>query len=143
VLTSGSGADTITGGVGSDTITGGAGRDVMTGGGGADKFVFALHDTTPTNGLWDVINDWNATDKIHFAGPAVANANYSEITAADAVTAFNTAQADIAAGNHDVVAVQVGADVLLFVDSAANNTIGDAVVLIGKSLTDIDVSNFV
>jgi hypothetical protein len=41
------------------------------------------------------------------------------------------------------VAIQVGGDVLVFVDSAANNTVGDAVVLVGKSLADIDAGNFV
>jgi len=39
--------------------------------------------------------------------------------------------------------VQVGTDTLVFVDSANNNTVGDAVVLVGKSLADIDVTNFV
>jgi Ca2+-binding RTX toxin-like protein len=138
------GADTIVGDGGSDTLAGGAGRDILFGGGGGvDQFNFAHGDTTPTNGQWDVISDWAAGDKLHFAGPAVSEANYVEVTTADAVSAVQTATTEIGANTHDVVAVQVGADVLVFVDSAGDNTVGDAVVLVGKSLADIDSSNFV
>jgi Ca2+-binding RTX toxin-like protein len=143
VIVSGAGADAISGGAGNDTITAGAGRDIIDGGAGADRFNFAHGDTTANNGLWDVINNWNAADKLHFAGAAVTAATYTELTAADALTAFNQATADIAAGAHNVVVVQVGGDVLVFADSGDNNTIGDAVVLVGKSLADIDATSLV
>jgi len=42
-----------------------------------------------------------------------------------------------------VVAVQVGADVIVFADEDNLNEIGAAVVLVGKSLTDISPGDFV
>jgi len=41
------------------------------------------------------------------------------------------------------VAVQVGGDVVVFADTDANNTADTAVVLVGRSLTDIDSTNIV
>lgn len=143
-LVGSSSADTINGGAGDDTITGGQGRDVLSGGGGNDEFVFNHGDSSTTGGLWDQITDWSSTNKLHFtSAAAIANGNYTETTAADAATAFSTASTDIGSGAHDVVVVQVGTDTLVFVDDLQNNTVGNAVVLIGKTLADIDFSNFI
>ncbi len=59
-------------------------------------------------------------------------------TAADYAAALSAANAKIAAGASDYVAVKVGADVIVFADSHHNNGTADAaVVLVGKSLSDI------
>jgi hypothetical protein len=70
--------------------------------------------------------------------------NYTETTATD----FNDAitQANNHLGTGIYVAVQVGADVIVFADTNASGTItaaDDAVTLVGKTLADIDFSNIV
>jgi len=42
----------------------------------------------------------------------------------------------------DVVAVQVGADVLVFADEAGEHHVDQAVLLVGKTLADVSVSDF-
>jgi hypothetical protein len=112
----------------------------MSGGAGADTFIFAAGDTTPDGGLWDVITDFETADKLDFANTGTV---YNEITATDAVDAVAKATARIAAGD-DVVAVQVGSDVIVFVDSGNNDGVADdAVALIGRTLADISASNFI
>jgi len=108
----------------------------------------------------DQIKDWEGgtsaapLDHLHFAGLAgvttvlgTADAsNYVEVTAAsyDAATALaNT----FFQGNqvHYVVA-QVGTDVVVFADTTNGGglTAGDdAVVLVGRSLTDIDTTSII
>ncbi|MBF0120117.1 MAG: hypothetical protein HQK79_14885 [Desulfobacterales bacterium] len=56
------GNDTLHGRAGDDTLDGGAGNDFLTGGSGSDVFAF-----TTENGQ-DVINDFNASDKIILTG---------------------------------------------------------------------------
>ena len=70
--------------------------------------------------------------------------NYTEITASTYDEALAAAGGLIAAGTINFVAVQVGADVVLFVDTANNNgTADDAVVLVGRTLADISSANIV
>ncbi|MDP3173764.1 MAG: hypothetical protein Q8M88_04960, partial [Phenylobacterium sp.] len=93
-----------------------------------------------TVGSFDLINDWEATDRLDFGGAGVS---YTESTQADFTTAETFANAQIAAGV-DVVAVQVGTDVVIFTDNAADNgTYEDAVVLVGRSVNDISDTNIV
>ncbi len=140
--------DTIIGGGGADTITGGPGADVLRGGGGGDRFVFASGHSGTTEGSLDRILDWTGgrstspIDHIAFVGLASATpTTYLELTAGSYGAAKALADNQIAAGNN-YVAVQIGGDVVLFVDSGNNNgTAEDAVVLVGRTLADIDYTN--
>ena len=60
------------------------------------------------------------------------------------VEAKAIADAQIAGGIVNVVAVQVGADVVVFGDSSGDDGSADsAVVLVGKTLNDISVANII
>ena len=151
----GSEADTLNGGAGNDTLSGGGGADVLTGGTGNDAFVidgvgFAAPTTRgakpvelpmPTSATaLDRITDWtHGEDRIVFGPHNTATAaNFATDTQATYSAALTAANAKIAAGTVDYVAVKVGADVIVFADSYHNNGTADAgVVLVGKSLTDI------
>jgi Ca2+-binding RTX toxin-like protein len=143
-LSAGAGADTLDGGDGADTLNAGAGRDVMRGGAGEDIFVIGTvgHSST-TLGQSDVIMDWNPGDLIDALGTPPTPATYAELSADDATTAQTLANAAIS-GGIDVVVVRVAADLIVFIDSSANNgTADDAIVLAGRSLADIDWSSFI
>jgi hypothetical protein len=78
-------------------------------------------------------------------GGAATLASYTEQTATDYADAVAKA-GSIMSATVKYVAVQVGADVVVFADT--NGTAGlqagdDAVVLVGRSLTDIDYTNIV
>jgi hypothetical protein len=157
-LTGDNGNDSIVGGRGPDTISGGAGNDtldsggssgpvgdLLTGGPGQDQFNIAV---TWTDGggvpFPPKVTDWETGDRLHFdisnAGPGAA-ANYSETSAADAAAALAAARATVITGSAlHYLAVQVGADVLVFAVSASEI---DEAVLTGRSLADIDFSNIV
>ena len=57
--------------------------------------------------------------------------------------ALTLAQNLIAGGTVEVVAVQIGPDVVIFADGTAANTVDTATLLIGRTLADISASNFV
>lgn len=134
------GDDIIQGLGGADTLNGGAGADLLTGGTGADRFVIAAGQSGVTAGALDVIGDWSSEDALAFTGLA-ASATYEEATAADYASALTLANGRIA-GGVDVVAVQVGADVVVFADNANDNgQADDAVVLTGRGLGDIAAAN--
>jgi Ca2+-binding RTX toxin-like protein len=154
----GTGADTITGGAGNDTITaggGGTGHDVISGGGGSDTFVFAAGASAANLNTAEVITDWNSGDSlkigalgagagIYHADTLTASSFGAAITVAD--TALQTA--GHGSGTDKYIAVQVGSDVIVFADTTAAGHISvgdDAIVLVGRSLTDIhtDGSNFI
>src|SRR5262249_40901380 len=133
------GNDTINGGSGNDTIDGGLGKDILTGGGGVDRFnISTSGDSSPVAGSSDQILGWDGTTyRLHFAPAATGAAAYSETTAADFGAALTAANTVLGGGTVDVVAVQIGSDVVVFADTNAGNSAGDAIVLVGKSLTDI------
>jgi Ca2+-binding RTX toxin-like protein len=140
-VTGGSGADTVTAGGGNDTLNGGAGHDEIFSGGGADLILIGAHEALVGNA--DAIYGFGPTDRLSFAGGALPG-NYLELTAADYGAAQSMANARIASGEANFVAVAVGADVALFVDTGNDNgTADDAVVLKGVTLADIDRSNLV
>ncbi|MDB5422707.1 MAG: hemolysin-type calcium-binding region protein, partial [Phenylobacterium sp.] len=110
-----------------------------------DVFLFSTGQSGTAPGALDRILDWTAgADRLHFIGLADATrTTYLELTAADYGAAKILADSQIAAGNN-YVAVQVGGDVILFVDSASNNgAADDAVMLVGRTLADIDYANIV
>jgi len=130
------GNDTIDGGAGNDLIRGGQGADVLTGGTGADTFVI----DSGARQLSDIdrITDFtHGVDKLVFDdAPAVTTAGFATDTAADFNTALADANAKMAAGA-DFVAVQVGADVIVFADEVGEHHVESAVLLVGKTLADI------
>ena len=87
----------------------------------------------------DHILDWtHGSDHLKFSGgPAATDANFDTATAADYASAITAAFAATAAGAA-YVAVQVGADVLVFADTNGEpGNIEDVVVLVGRTLTDV------
>jgi hypothetical protein len=92
----------------------------------------------------DEIRDWDTHDKLMFASGPGSDANYTEYAgalASDDTTALQYAHnAFMAASGLQYVAVKVGADVVLF---ARDGGAEDAVLLVGRTLADIDSSNIV
>ena len=151
-LTGTDGADRLRGGDGNDTLSGGAGNDVLRGDKGADLLtggagndVFRIDDRAGTIDGLDRIDDFTSgEDKIVFDDddrtPLTAD-DYATATATDYADALAQARLLIESGDADVVAVQLGADVVVFADENENE-IEAAVLLVGRSLSDIDVSDF-
>lgn len=141
LLRGGHGDDTLDGGAGNDTLQGDQGADVLTGGSGADLFKISgpAHDLAGIDRITDFTH---GEDHIRFDdAPMVTDANFATATAADFNTAVAAANAKMAAGA-DVVAVQVGSDVLVFADEAGEHHVDQGVLLIGKTLADVGVSDF-
>lgn len=138
--------DSLTGGAGDDTLDGGAGSDTMTGGAGSDLFEVSDGFGGTTASQLDTISDWDgAHDKLYFGTdtPATATAaNFAEISATDYASALTAANSKMASGAAAYVAVQIGADVVVFADGGGHHVADAAVLLVGKSLTDISASNF-
>jgi Ca2+-binding RTX toxin-like protein len=142
-LSGGAGDDSLAGGVGADTLTAGTGADQLAGGGGADHFVFAQNDSGVTQASLDVITDWNSDDTITFANVTVGAGVYAEASTVSYALALNLANSHIASSAADIVAMQVGGDVFVFADSAGDNgQAEDVVMLSGRTLSDVDFSNF-
>ncbi len=145
-------------GAGADTIASvSVGKDVLYGGEGRDVFEFVSH-TRPAAGQDDTILDWNgADDSLRFnqvsiyalgsapSAAAILPREYSEFVAASYDEALRIANEHISGAGAQYVAAQVGQDVYVFVDSNGVPTDGaDAsVVLVGKSLADIGLTNFI
>jgi Ca2+-binding RTX toxin-like protein len=158
VLDGGAGDDSLNGGDGNDSLSGGAGHDVLdgqggadtlSGGAGSDQFQFYQGEASTVEGQLDRIVDWDGTqDHLFFSGDGAADpgagtsTNYAEFSAADYASALAQANTQIHGGVIRYVAVQVGADVIVFSDAAVNHTVGAAVMLVGKTLADIAPSNF-
>jgi Ca2+-binding RTX toxin-like protein len=153
--------DTINGGAGDDAITGNAGKDILTGGTGKDTFNFAAGDSNAgvatDVGKQDQITDWEGgtsatpVDMLHFAGLGVVNAGnhlqtYVETTAADYGSALTAAgNAFSQATPFQIAVVQVGNDTIVFANNGGTANALDAtdtaVVLVGRTLNDIDFTN--
>jgi Ca2+-binding RTX toxin-like protein len=142
LLRGGAGADSLNAGEGADTLDGGTGADTLTGGAGGDLFVLTGHTDALTFAAADRITDWQAGDHIQLR-TAVATAAYAETSAGDFAAAVAAAQGMIGGGSIEVVAVQVGGDVVIFADASTANVVDVASVLVGRSLTDIAGDNFV
>jgi Ca2+-binding RTX toxin-like protein len=146
LLLGGKGNDTLDGGAGDDTLSGGHGADVLTGGAGAD--VFRIDGSAKTLAGLDRITDFtHGQDHLVFhEAPVASAANFATDTAADFTTAVADANAKMATGA-DFVAVQVGADVIVFADEAGDlgepveHHVESGVLLVGKTLADISASD--
>jgi Ca2+-binding RTX toxin-like protein len=140
------GPSTLDGGAGDDTLSGGEGGAMLTGGDGNDLFVIHGGDADE-HGLsgMDSITDFaHGQDHLSFGGElSVTDATFATATAASFNDALTAAQGDIGAGTADVVAVQVGNDVIVFADAHDGNEADAAVVLVGRTLADITASDIV
>jgi Ca2+-binding RTX toxin-like protein len=136
------GNDTLDGGDGADTLSGGDGADLLTGGPGADTFLAA--GIGPEVQFLDRIADFTSgEDKLEFGGPAGTATNFATATATDYLDAIAKAFAAAATGA-DYIAVQVGADVIVFAETDGVDTNLEAVnILVGKSLSDIAPTDIV
>jgi Ca2+-binding RTX toxin-like protein len=135
-LTGDKGADTLDGGAGDDTLSGGDGADVLIGGAGADAFKID-GSAKALAGLDKIMDFTHGADRLVFDdAPVATTTNFATDTAADFQAAMTAANSKIAAGA-DFVAVQVGADVIVFADEIGEHHADHAVLLVGKTLADI------
>lgn len=135
-LAGGSGADSLDGGAGDDTLSGGEGADQLLGGSGADHF--AVSGPVDALDKLDRVADFTtAEDTLDFGGLTATETSFATDTAADYDAALAAANAKMADGAVDVVAVQVGDDVIVFADNAGEAGADAAVVLTGRTLTDV------
>ena len=133
-------ADTLTGDAGDDVIDAGIGADVLFGGAGADSFLLFGRDGPPQLGSAARIGDWSSEDRIRFAASFSEPPTYIEATAQDFQGAVSNAQTLLTANENAVVAIQLGADVIVFSGRTVGTT-DTAVVLVGRTLNDISASN--
>ena len=165
-LTGGFGADSLRGGAGDDMLVtqgpegtliqgdegndtifaAGAGKDLLYGGEGRDRFEFVAK-TPPTLSQDDVILDWESADSLSFVGVSIYSIlprQYSEFVADSYERAVAIANEHISGAGASYVAAQVGADVIVFADVGDPADGADiAVRLVGRTLADVDLSNFV
>lgn len=147
IVTYGRGHTLADGGAGADTlVSASTGQSILYGGAGRDRFEFAGH-SPPTEGRDDVIADWGSDDQLHFAQVSIYSIlprSYSEFAADDYGQALSIADEHIAFAGAHYVAAQVGGDVIVFADTNGDPSDGadTAVVLLGRTLADISLSNF-
>jgi Ca2+-binding RTX toxin-like protein len=136
------------GGAGNDTITSAAaGQDTLWGGEGRDLFEFVAKNR-PDQSQDDVIMDWSSDDKLSFAQVSIYTIlprSYSEFVAETYAQARSIANEHITSTGAQYVSAQVGGNVYVFVDSDGDATNGAdvGVILVGKTLADISLANFV
>jgi len=131
------GGDTLVGGAGDDTIVGGHGGDLLTGGDGHDTFLMDGHITASETSVDRITDFTHGEDRLGF-GTQVSLAGHTMWTgtAGSYADAFAEAKAQIGSGAADIVAVEVGGDLVVFADSGLHNHVGGAAVLVGKTLLD-------
>ena len=137
------GPDSLNGGGGDDTLVGGGGADSLSGGAGADMFHVAGTAAT-ADGVDHILDFGHVEDHLVFPGGIVAtDANFATATAPD-YAAAQVAALDAVSHGAAYIAVQVGADVVVFANTDSDPaTLDAAVVLVGKTLADISTVDFV
>lgn len=133
---------------GDDTlVAGGAGMDTLYGGAGRDRFEIVAK-SAPSAAPEAVILDWEAHDTLSFPEVGIFSSGilpptYSEIVAGDYAHALAIANQHISAAGAKYVAAQVGDSVVVFADTNDPSDGADAAVfLVGRTLADIDLTNF-
>jgi hypothetical protein len=125
---------------------------VFSGQGGADVFVVGAGSSPGTAGSSGVVHitDWVNTDslKVGALGPGGSVYHNDTLSATSFNNAIGVADTQIFTthSGDKYAAVQVGSDVVVFSDTNADGHItsaDDAIILVGKSLTDIAGSNFI
>lgn len=142
-LLGGDGNDSLEGGEGAETLDGGAGFDTLAGGFGSDLFIeddglgvqFVIETTV------NRISHWESTDRIQLRGTFTAQ-QYVETTS-DTYFAAQTLVETAMRNGAEVVAVQIGGDVVVYTDVSAGSSIHNAIVLAGRTLADIAPDNFI
>ncbi|MFZ5721601.1 MAG: calcium-binding protein [Pseudomonadota bacterium] len=141
----------LAGEAGNDTLTAAsADKDILLGGSGRDRFeIIAKSD--PATSIDAEIQDWEAHDTLHFpevsifggAQASILPLSYSEFVADSYEQALSIANEHISAAGAKYVAAQVGQNVLVFADLGDPADGADtAVLLVGRTLADISLSNF-
>lgn len=155
------GADTLVGGEGADQMTGGAGADVFKLGDDASDDADDLDDDDGdddadddddddandsddasedggANDLDRILDFTTGEDTLDFGeGLTGAEENFATGEADDYEAALAVANAAMADGTVDFVAVRLGEDVIVFADTDDEAGIDAAVLLVGKTLTDV------
>lgn len=140
----------LDGGAGHDTIvSGGVGKDIVFGGEGRDRFDF-ISKVDPSVDLEAEIRDWESSDTLHFDAVSILGANailpisYSEFVANSYEAAVLIAGEHISAAGATYAVAQVGSNVYVFADTGDPHDGADiAILLTGRTLADISLSNFV
>ncbi|UTP37966.1 hypothetical protein M9M90_12020 [Phenylobacterium sp. LH3H17] len=134
-------SESLSGDDGNNTLVGGAGADSLAGGAGADDFVVeGVADTA--DGLDQIFDFTSGEDRLVMgAGPGAEDTVGFGI-ADDFASAMGSALQAVASGA-DYVAMQVGSDLVVFANTDDDpSTLDVAVVLVGRSLSDIAVGDF-
>lgn len=109
-----------------------------------DADIFQAGDVAPdVDGLAHVTGFDHGQDIIDFSGlGAIADSDFTSSTADDFAAALAAANAIMAGTGENVVAVQVGADVIVFADTGDADQAGSAILLVGRTLADVGASDF-
>jgi Ca2+-binding RTX toxin-like protein len=148
VVVYGPGRTLAHGGDGNDTmVSASADQTVLFGGAGRDQFEFASN-VRPGQGIDDLIADWGSEDRFHFAQVSIYSIlprSYSEFVTDTYEHALSIANQHIIGAGAHYVSAQVGDDVLVFADTNGDSSDGAdvAVMLVGNTLADIGLENFV
>ena len=169
IIDAGTGNDQVFGTTGADTITGGVSNDIIAraGGGAAGShdvisrraadpstFVFVGQAVThQTSATAEVITDWNnfpdSPDRSARSAWALGPSSATTVMTASSLNAgiaVAIAEVHTTHAGNIYAAVQVGADVVVYIDSNHDGditTADDAVILSGRALTDIAAVNFI
>lgn len=142
LLQGGRRGDTLDGGLGDDTLVGGDGGDLLTGGAGAD--LFRIESSPKTLNDLDRIADFTSgEDRIIFGDDLKpTETNVATATAADFKSALHEANLRMADDEIEFVLVQVGDDVIVFAADENASHPESAVLLVGRSLIDLNHQDF-
>lgn len=133
------GGDLLDGGDGNDTLAGGTGADTLTGGDGADTFLIDGRMGGSMAELDQITDFTHGVDRLGMGDRvSLSGATFWSGDAETYTDAYAAAAQKIASGAADVVAVQIGADVVVFADSHLHNRVDSAVVLVGRTLADVN-----
>lgn len=149
IIIYGPGQSLADGGAGDDYIlSAGSGLSALIGGEGRDVFEF-IGGPRPDEGVADLIADWNGADDMIGFGQVSIYATilargYSEFVADDYEGALAIANQHIALAGVHYVAAQIDGDVVVFADTDDNPANGAdiSILLVGKTLDDISLGNF-